>query len=72
MTVEYPINFKEEKDAHMRIYGKHFDKAMELEEIMQEKELERGKERYKELVEQNPWTRTRTNREEDRKSLFNI
>ena len=66
MTVEYPINFKEEKDVHMRIYGKHFDKAMELEEIMQEKELERGKERYKELVEQNPWTRTRTNREEER------
>ena len=35
MTVEYPINFKEEKDVHMRIYGKHFDRAMELEEIMQ-------------------------------------
>ena len=34
MTVEYPVNFKEEKDVKMHIYRKHFNKAIELEETL--------------------------------------
>ena len=53
MTVEYPVNFKEEKDVKMYIYGKYFNKAIELEETLQQKQQEKGEERYKELLEQN-------------------
>ena len=66
MTVEYSVNFKEEKDVKIHIYGKHFNKAIELEETLQQKQQEKGEERYKELLEQNSWTRTHTNQEEER------
>ena len=35
MIITYSINIKEEKIVYIHIYGKHFDKAIDLEESIQ-------------------------------------